>query len=156
MADALDTIEGVLHMGYERVGDEIRDKDNVYLDAADCRVLAAAFAALAAELDADHGLRGGSDGGSDGCVPTTEEVRAMIAETWEVISDALAKVALPIAEHRDALAARADAAEAEVERLRKAMEMRCAAGHNDTCAAMLGDYACSCGHDDLLNAWGHR
>lgn len=55
MADALDTIEGVLHMGYERVGDEIRDKDNVYLDAADCRVLAAAFAEMAAELDADHG-----------------------------------------------------------------------------------------------------
>lgn len=58
MADTLDTIEGVLHLGYERVGSEIRDKDGVYLDAADCRVLAAAFAEMAAELDADHGPRG--------------------------------------------------------------------------------------------------
>ena len=54
-------------------------------------------------------------------------------------------IALPIAEHRDALAA-------EVARLREALEKRYAAGHNDTCAAMLGDYACSCGHDGLLEA----
>lgn len=40
----------------------------------------------------------------------------------------------------------------EVARLREALEKRYAAGHNDTCAAMLGDYACSCGHDGLLDA----
>lgn len=85
--------------------------------------------------------------------PTTAEVRDEIADTrrhgrgaaqaGHVL--ALETWALPLAEHRDALAA-------EVARLREALEKRYAAGHNDTCAAMLGDYACSCGHDGLLEA----
>jgi hypothetical protein len=53
--------------------------------------------------------------------------------------------------------ARAEAAEAEVARLREAAKLRRMHGHNDTCQSVLEtdvQYPCSCGHDALGAALG--